>query len=26
MLYRGENWGYWCWSEWIMTSKKMWTS
>jgi hypothetical protein len=24
MLFRGENWGWWCWSEWIMTYRKMW--
>jgi hypothetical protein len=24
MMFRGENWGYWCWSEWIMTYRKMW--
>lgn len=26
MLYRGENWGYWCWTEWIMSTKKLWTT
>lgn len=25
-LYSGDNWGYWAFSDWIMTSRKWWTT